>query len=90
MKDRDQFKKFWSEYQNITKLKETDFIEYIKRKEILFIKDDMKKIQDEKYDYSKLVKYYKRKLVDYEVMKQISGFKSLGAYTGNKKITKSA
>ena len=90
MKDRDQFKKFWSEYQNITKLKETDFIEYIKRKEILFIKDDMKKIQGEKYDYSKLVKYYKRKLVDYEVMKQISGFKSLGAYTGNKKITKSA
>ena len=90
MRDRDQFKKFWSEYQNITKLKETDFIEYIKRKEILFIKDDMKKIQGEKYDYSKLVKYYKRKLVDYEVMKQISGFKSLGAYTGNKKITKSA
>ena len=90
MKDRDQFKKFWNEYQNITKLKETDFIEYIKRKEILFIKDDMKKIQGEKYDYSKLVKYYKRKLVDYEVMKQISGFKSLGAYTGNKKITKSA
>lgn len=90
MKDRDKFKKFWSKYQNITKLKETDFIEYIKRKEILFIKDDMKKIQGEKYDYTKLVKYYKRKLVDYEVMKQISGFKSVGAYTGNKKITRSA
>lgn len=81
MKDREKFKKFWQQYQEISKLKETDFIEYIKRKEVLFIKDDMKKIREDKYDYSRLIKYYKRKLVDYEVMKEISGVKSQGTYT---------
>ena len=63
---RDEYKKFWDKYQKIAKLKETDFIEYVKQKEILFIKDDLKKIHDEnnKVDYSKLEVYYKRKLLD--------------------------
>ena len=53
---RDEYKKFWDKYQKIAKLKETDFIEYVKQKEILFIKDDLKKIHDENniVDYSKL------------------------------------
>ena len=88
MKDREKFKKFWQQYQEISKLKETDFIEYIKRKEVLFIRDDMKKIREDKYDYSRLVKYYKRKLVDYEVMKQISGVKSEESYTSKDDIKK--
>lgn len=88
MKDREKFKNFWQQYQEISKLKETDFIEYIRRKEVLFIKDDMKKIREDKYDYSRLVKYYKRKLVDYEVMKEISGVKSEGAYTSKEDIKK--
>ena len=88
MKDREKFKKFWQQYQEISKLKETDFIEYIKKKEVLFIKDDMKKIREEKYDYSRLLKYYKRKLVDYEVMKEISGVKSERSYTSKDDIKK--
>jgi hypothetical protein len=80
MKERDSFKKFWQEYKQIETLKEKDFIEYIKRKEILFIKNDMTNIRKEKYDYSRLIKYYKRKLVDYEVMKEITGAKSQGTY----------
>lgn len=79
-KDRESFKKFWNEYKKIEKLKETDFIEYIKRKEVLFIKDDIKNIKEEKFDYSKLVKYYKRKLVDYGAMREIVGFISKGQY----------
>lgn len=86
MKDRENFKKFWQQYQEISKLKETDFIEYIKRKEVLFIKDDMKKIREDKYDYSRLIKYYKRKLVDYDVMKEIAGVKSIGVYTSKQNI----
>ena len=77
---REVFKQFWEKYKEICKLKETDFIEYVKRKEILFIKDEMKKIKKEKYDYSKLVKYYKRKLVDYGAMREIQGFISRGQY----------
>lgn len=73
-KDREQFKAFHEKYKEVEKLKEIDFIEYVKQKEILFMKEDMKKLKDEKTDYSKLVKYYKRKLVDYGAMKEIRTF----------------
>ena len=82
---RDEYKKFWDKYQKIANLKETDFIEYVKQKEILFIKDDLKKIHDEnnKVDYSKLEVYYKRKLLDYGQIKEIkNSYKSYGKYLG--------
>lgn len=81
-KDREEFKVFWNKYKEISKLKETDFIEYIKQKEILFIKNDMKKLNLGKTDYSKLEKYYKRKLIDYGVMRELkNSFISSGMYT---------
>ena len=86
-KERDEYKQFWSKYQELTKLKETDFMEYIKKKEILFIKDDIKKLSKGKTDYSKILKYYKRKLVDYEVMKQIkNSYISKGKYIKIKEV----
>ncbi len=79
---REEYKAFWNKYKEISKLKETDFIEYVKQKEILFIKNDMKNIKSSKIDYSKLIKYYKRKLVDYGVMKEIrNSYKSEGKYS---------
>lgn len=85
-KDREEFKAFWNKYKEISKLKETDFIEYIKQKEILFIKNDMKKLNLGKTDYSKLEKYYRRKLIDYGVMRELkNAFISSGIYTGKVK-----
>ena len=78
------FKKFWDKYKENEKIKETDFIEYVKQKEILFIKDDMKKLHDEKTDYTRLIKYYKRKLVDYDAIRELKGFTSKGKYIKNK------
>ena len=46
----------------------------------MFIKKDMPKLREGKTDYSKLIKYYKRKLVDYNAMKEIRAFKSEGKY----------
>ena len=86
-KQRDEYKKFWNQYKEISKLKETDFIEYIKQKEILFIKNDIKKLSKGKTDYSKLFKYYKRKLVDYGAMRAISNiYKSEGKYIKIKEV----
>ena len=86
-KQKDEYKKFWNKYKEILKLKETDFIEYIRQKEILFIKEDLKKLHSSKIDYSKIIKYYKRKLVDYGVMKQIRNtFKSEGKYIKAKEV----
>ena len=86
-KEKDEYKKFWKQYQEIKKLKETDFIEYVKSKEILFIKNDIKKLDNGKTDFSKLMKYYKRKLVDYGVMRQIqNSCISKGKYTKIKQV----
>ncbi len=86
-KKKDEYKKFWNRYKEITKLKETDFIEYVKQKEILFMKDDMKKLGKGKTDYTKIMIYYKRKLVDYGAMKQIkNSFKSEGKYIKIKEV----
>jgi len=86
-KERDEYKKFWDKYKEISKLKETDFIEYIKQKEIIFIKDDMKKLNKSKIDYSKIIKYYKRKLVDYDAIRQIkNSYVSKGRYIKVKEV----
>ena len=86
-KQREEYKKFWNQYKEISKLKETDFIEYIKEKEILFIKNDIKNLNKGKTDYSKLLKYYKRKLVDYGVMKELrNSYKSEGKYIKVKEV----
>ena len=86
-KERDEYKKFWNKYKEICKLKECDFIEYIRQKEILFIKDDMKKLNNSKVDYTKLLKYYKRKLVDYNAIRQIKdSYKSEGKYIKIKEV----
>lgn len=86
-KERDEYKKFWSKYKEISKLKENDFIEYIKQKEILFIKNDLKNLGKGKTDYTKLTKYYKRKLVDFGAMRVIRNtVKSEGKYFKIKEV----
>ena len=83
-KDREEFKTFWNKYKEISKLKETNFIEYVRQKEILFIKNDMKKIKEgnTKTDYSKLITYYKRKLIDYGALRELkNACISEGKYT---------
>lgn len=86
-KQREEYKKFWNKYKEISKLKETNFIEYIKQKEILFIKNDMKKLDKQKIDYSKILKYYKRKLVDYGAMRELrNSCRSEGKYIKVKEV----
>ena len=86
LKEREEFKKFLEKYKEIESKKEIDFEEYMKQKEILFIKSDLKKLEGQKQDYTTIKKYYKRKLVDYGVMREIAN-KFTGSY-GNKEICK--
>ena len=86
-KQREEYKKFWNKYKEISKLKETNFIEYVKHKEILFIKNDIKNLNVGKTDYTKLLKYFKRKLVDYGAMREIrNSYKSEGKYNKIKEV----
>lgn len=68
---REEYKKFWEKYKEISKQKEINFTEYIRQKEILFMKNDIKNIENSKIDFSKIIKYYKRKLVDYGAIKEL-------------------
>ena len=43
----------------------------------------MERIKDAKFDYSKIIKYYKRKLLDYGAIRELKNtYKSVGNYTG--------
>ncbi|MFR8103929.1 MAG: hypothetical protein ACLU8F_02420 [Clostridia bacterium] len=83
--EREKYKKFWEQYKQIEKKKETDFVEYMKEKEILFIQNDLKLLFNRKSDYSRIIKIYKTKLVNYGVMRQFKDkAKSEGNYTKKK------
>lgn len=69
--DREEYKLFWNEYKKLQKSKEEDLEKYEKQKEVLFIKADLKKLQVAKRDYSKIVDFYKAKLVELGAMREI-------------------
>ncbi len=69
--EKEEYKKFWNSYKKICKLKQKQYIEYMKQREVLFIKADIKQLRKSKKDYSKIIKFYKEKLVENEAMKQI-------------------
>ena len=67
-KDREEYKKFWEEFKKIN-LSEKNNKEL--RKEILFIKNDLKKISNEPKRYKLVIDVYKKKLVELGAMKQL-------------------
>ena len=82
---REEYKKFWDKYKEIEKIKEKDYDEYIKQKEILFIKSDLEKVSTNENKYYKIIRFYKNKLVELGVMREL-----LNSFTSEGKYTKSA
>lgn len=79
---REEYKKFWDKYKEIEKIKEKDNDEYIKQKEILFIKSDLEKVSTNENKYFKIINFYKNKLVELGVMRELrNSFTSEGKYT---------
>ena len=60
--ERQEYKAFWSEYTNIK--------EDAAKKEVLFIKHDLKRLYRSKKNYSAIIKCYKEKLVFLNAMRQ--------------------
>ena len=69
--EREDYKLFWNEYKKLQKNKENNLEEYEEQKQILFLKEDMKKLESAKRDYSKIIKFYKNKLVELGAMRQL-------------------
>ena len=79
---REEYKKFWDKYKQIEKLKDVDYDEYIKQKEILFIRSDLQKVSSNENKYYKIIKFYKNKLVELGVMRNLyNSYTSEGEYT---------
>lgn len=86
---REEYKAFWKQYQQIQELKQKDYIDFMKQKEILFIRADLKEVNQNENKYYKIIKFYKNKLVSLGEMKELKNkYQSEGSYKGRKALCK--
>ena len=79
---REEYKKFWDKYKKVEELKDKDYDEYVKQKEILFIKSELEKVSTNENKYYKIIAFYKHKLVELGVMRNLrNSYVSEGKYT---------
>lgn len=79
--EREEYKKFWKEYQEINKMKDNNYIDYSREKQILFIKNDLKKLRKQENKYYKIIQFYCNKLVELGAMRNIRNYAiSAGKY----------
>ena len=79
---REEYKKFWDKYKKVEELKDKDYDEYVKEKEILFIKSDLEKVSTNENKYYKIIAFYRHKLVELGVMRNLrNSYISEGKYT---------
>ena len=79
---REEFKKFWDKYKEVEKLKDENYDEFVKQKEILFIKNDFSKVATNENKYFKIIQFYRNKLVELGVMRNLrNSYSSDGSYT---------
>lgn len=79
---REEYKAFWNEYKKVNELKDSNYDEYIKQKEILFVESDLKKVSINENKYYKIIKFYKDRLVELGAMRELmNSYSSDGKYT---------
>lgn len=66
---RDEYKIFWNQYNEIQKI--TDELQKKEEKEKLFIKYDLKALNKSKNNYKEIITIYKEKLVNWGMMRQL-------------------
>ena len=87
--EREKFKKFWDKYKELENTKTKNYDEYIKQKEILFIKNDLDYVLTNENKYYRIIKFYRNKLVELGVMRNLyNSYISEGEYKKVAKKTK--
>ncbi len=83
--EREEYKAFWKEYKEVAKGKDTNYIEYIQQKQILFLKNDLKKLRKDTNKYYRIIQFYCNKLVELGAMRLIkNSYTSEGNYIKTK------
>lgn len=86
---REEYKKFLEEYKEINKNRTANYIEYLKEKQILFLRSDLRKVRKDTNKYYKIIQFYTNKLVEFGAMRTISNsYASEGSYTKGMKKRK--
>jgi len=70
--NREEYKKFWEEYKKIDK----ETVEGQVQKEVLFIKDELKKLENSNKNKD-IIRFYKDKLTEYGEMKRLKNTYSI-------------
>lgn len=66
---REEYKKFWAKYQEMGKKKDTNYMEYLQEKQVLFLCNDLKKLRADENRYYKVIGFYLNKLVELGAMR---------------------
>ena len=77
--EREEYKKFWEQYKKIAETKKQNLIKFMRDREILFLKYDLKKLNASKHDYRNIIALHKEKLVKYKAMRNLkNSYKTIG------------
>ena len=68
---REEYKKFWDNFCQIARTKDKNPQEYKTKREILFVKNDLKALLKNEKKYSEIIKYYRNRLVKLGVLRQL-------------------
>ncbi len=82
---REQYKAFWQEYKKVSECKNTDYMEYIKQKQILFLRNELKILRKDPNKNYKIIQFYCNKLVELGAMRLLkNSYQSEGKYIKTK------
>lgn len=79
--EKEEYKKFWNQYKEVEKIDNNS--EKAKQKQVLFLKNDLKKLNKSKNNYAQTIKVIKEKLVEIGAMRQIKN--NYKTFTGSYK-----
>lgn len=65
---REEYKTFWKNYKEISEKKDTNYIDYVQEKQVLFLRNDLKKLRNDKNRYYKIIQFEQAKLVELGAM----------------------
>ena len=75
-KDRDEYRKFWDAYQDI---ENNEGLRKNEKKEVLFLRNELKKFSKRTAQVQQLIKFYKKKLVEFGAMRVIKNSYTTGS-----------
>ena len=68
---REEYKAFWKQFKEINQKKDVKYIDYLQEKQILFLRNELKKVRKDKNKYYKIIQFYQMKLVELGAMQNL-------------------